>query len=264
MFNLLKQTFLIIVIAISVLTSSYAQVTEPQMIFVKGGAFKMGSKKGDYDEKPVHQVVLSNYYIGKFEITVKQYREFCNATGKKMPPMPTEEWYEEHDQAEKWVWKDNNPIAKINWHNATAYCKWLSKETGKNYSLPTEAQWEYAAKGGNKSKNNLYSGSDNINEVAWYDETTYEKGTRPVGRLKPNEIGIYDMSGNVWEWCKDNYARYKSGTQKNPKGPEKTNFRVIRGGSWYYVGEMTKVTTRDGPYPHYSNFNYGFRVVINP
>lgn len=264
MLKLLRPAFVFISIISMSISSLKSQITEPEMAFVKGGSFKMGSNTGDYDERPVHQVILSNYYIGKYEITVKQYKEFCNATGKKMPPMPVEEWYEEHDQAKKWEWKDNNPIVNVNWNSATEFCAWLSKETGKNYSLPTEAQWEFAARGGTLSKNSLYSGSDNINEVAWYDETTYERGPQPVGRLKPNELGIYDMSGNAWEWCKDNYAKYKPGTQKNPTGPEKTNFRVIRGGSWYYVAEMAKITTRDGPYPHYSNYDYGFRVVINP
>jgi len=104
----------------------------------------------------------------------------------------------------------------------------------------------------------------NIQEVAWFDETTYERSPMPVGRLKPNELGIYDMSGNAWEWCYDHYAYYKSGSKKDPKGPSKGSFRVVRGGSWYYVESLARVTARDGPYPHYTNYNYGFRVVINP
>lgn len=238
--------------------------TEPEMVFVKGGNFKMGNNNGDHDEKPEHTVVLSSYYISKYEITVKQYREFCQATGKNMPGKPRQQWYQEHDRAKKWQWKDSNPITNVTWTDAMDYVKWLKKKTGKNYDLPTEAQWEFAARGGNNSKNYKYSGSDNINEVAWYDETTYERGPMPVGRLKPNELGIYDMSGNAWEWCKDYYAPYKAGRSKNPTGPSKGLYRVIRGGSWYYVAWMSKVTTRDGPYPNRTNFNYGFRVVINP
>ena len=266
MLKLLNQTlsFSLIIIFFLLQGSSFAQISEPEMVFVKGGAFKMGDPKGDYDEKPVTHVILSNYYIAKYEVTVKQYREFCTATGRKMPATPTQEWYEEHDKAKKWEWKDNYPIVKVTWNDAIAYCEWLAKETGKNYTLPTEAQWEFAARGGTKSKNSIYSGSDNINEVAWFDETTYEKGPQPVGKLKPNELLIHDMSGNAWEWCKDNYGRYKGGSLTNPQGPEKSNFKVIRGGSWYYVAQMAKVTTRDGPYPHYSNYNYGFRVAINP
>lgn len=238
--------------------------TEPEMIFVKGGTFKMGSHDGDDDEKPRHTVNLSSYYISKYEITVKQYREFCQATGRAFPSDPPDMWYIEHDRAATWTWSGNKPMCKVNWYDAKAYCKWLTENTGKNYDLPTEAQWEFAAKGGTKSKQYEYSGSDNINEVAWYDETTYERGPMPIGRLKPNELGIYDMSGNVWEWCNDYYAKYTGSKKKDPTGPGSGLFKVVRGGSWYYVGYMAKVTTRDGPYPDYSNYNYGFRVVINP
>ena len=245
------------------LNFSYAQ-TEPTMVFVKGGTFIMGSEKGDYDEVPVHKVTLKSYYISKYEVTVLQYREFCAETGVKMPLVPAPEWYQEHDEAKKWTWRETNPISYVKWNEADAYCKWLSKSTGKNYSLPTEAQWEFAARGGVKSKNFTYSGSENPNEVCWYDETTYERGPMPVGRLKPNELGIYDMSGNVWEWCLDYYAKYKSSSQKDPKGPTKGVYRVVRGGSWYYVGKMCRLTSRDGPRIAYTNYNYGFRVVINP
>ncbi len=241
---------------------SFAQ-TEPEMVFVKGGTFKMGNNQGDSDEKPEHTVTVSSFYISKFEITVKQYREFCTATGKQMPPKPNDEWYQEHDKAKAWEWKDANPMTFVTWDEAMAYIKWLNEKTGKNYDLPTEAQWEFAAGGGTLSKQYKYSGSDNINEVAWFDETTYERGPMPIGRLKPNELGIYDMSGNAWEWCKDFYAPYKAGKFKNPVGPTKGQFRVIRGGSWYYVAWMSKITTRDGPYPDRANYNYGFRVVMN-
>jgi len=261
----MKITRLVILFSIvSMFTNMLFSQIEPEMIFVKGGSFRMGSTSGDNDEAPAHTVILSNYYIGKYEITIKQYRQFCDASGHKMPEDPSSDWYEEHDQVRKWTWKDNSPIANISWNDARAYCDWIAKETGKNYNLPTEAQWEFAARGGLNSKHYKYSGSDNLNEVGWYDETTYERGTMAVGRLKPNELGIYDMSGNVWEWCLDRYGKYKSTMLKNPQGPEKGNYRVIRGGAWYYVDNMCKVTTRDGPYPYYSNFNYGFRVVINP
>jgi len=241
----------------------FAQI-EPELVFVKGGAFQMGNNNGSSDEKPVHTVILSDFYIGKYEVTVKEYQTFCKATGKKMPPMPKDSWYEEHPSARKWVWKSSYPILYVNWNDAMAYCKWLSQKTGKRYTLPTEAQWEYAARGGQKSRNYKYSGSNNINKVAWYDETTYEKGPQPVGLLKPNELGIYDMSGNAWEWCYDKYARYPAANQRNPKGPDRGIFRVIRGGSWYYIDDMARVTSRDGPYPHYTNYNYGFRVVRIP
>jgi formylglycine-generating enzyme len=236
----------------------------PDMIFVKGGTFRMGSNTGESDEKPVHTVSLSDYYIGKYEVTVAQYKAFCIETGKKMPPDPKPEWYEEHKNAVKWVWRDDYPIVNISWRDAMEYCDWLSKKTGHKYTLPTEAQWEYAARGGNKSGNYSYSGSSNINKVAWYDETTFEKGPKPVGTLRPNELGIFDMSGNAWEWCLDFFGKYTSESKKDPQGSSSSPYRVIRGGSWYYVAHLARVTARDGPYPHYTNYNYGFRVARIP
>ncbi|MCQ2975706.1 MAG: formylglycine-generating enzyme family protein [Bacteroidales bacterium] len=257
-------TFILVLIFVIFLPTNniIAQTTiPPTMIYVKGGSFKMGSNNGYPDERPVHNVNLSDFYISKYEITVAQYRAFCNATGHKMPIDPNKAWYEEHDNAVKWQWIDTYPIVYVTYYDAIAFCKWLSETTHETYTLPTEAQWEYAARGGNQSKNYKYSGSNNIDEVAWYDETTNEKGLRSVGKLKPNELGIYDMSGNAWEWCLDFYGTYPSSSQRNPQGPSKGDFRVIRGGSWYYSEDMTKVTSRDGPKPTFTNYNYGFRVV---
>ena len=243
---------------------SFAQTTNPpDLIFVKGGQFKMGNAKSGGDEVPVHDVRISDFYIGKYEVTVAQYRAFCNATGHSFPAPPPPKWYEEHDHAIKWQWCDTYPIVNVSYFDAKAYCKWLSETTGEKYDLPTEAQWEYAARGGQQSKNYRYAGSNDIDEVAWYDETTNEKGIKKVGLLQPNELGIYDMSGNAWEWCLDFYAKYPSGTQRDPQGPSKGDFRVIRGGGWYYFDDMATVTVRDGPKPVEANFDYGFRVVKN-
>ena len=239
-----------------------AQSTNPpDMIFVKGGTFKMGSNDGYADEAPVHSVTLSDFYIGKYEVTVAQYRQFCSATNHRFPGLPDDDWYAEHENAAQWQWNDTYPIVNISYFDAIAYCQWLSELTGEHYTLPTEAQWEYAARGGNKSKNYKYAGSNDIDEVAWYDETTRERGPRSVGRLKPNELGIYDMSGNAWEWCLDYWGNYSAKAQKDPTGPAQGGYKVIRGGSWYYVDDMAKLTSRDGPKPDKPNFNYGFRVV---
>lgn len=238
-----------------------AQYSAPETVLVKGGTFKMGNANGYSDESPQHSVTLSDFYIGKYEVTVAEYKTFCAVTGRKMPPNPPASWYEEHAEAVKWEWKNDYPMVDVTWYDAVAYCKWLSQVTGDSYSLPTEAQWEYAASGGSQSKHFIYSGSNNINEVAWYDETTDETGPRAVGQKKPNELGIYDMSGNAWEWCSDFYGKYTSASQKNPTGPSKGQFNVIRGGSWYYVEDMARLTSRDGPKPVFTNYNYGFRVV---
>lgn len=235
----------------------------PEMIFVKGGKFLMGSKDGYDDELPIHQVTLSDFYIGKYEVTVKQYKLFCKETGHPFPSKPDKSWYEEHYKIKEWIWRDNNPIVNVNWYDATAYCNWLSKKTGENYTLPTEAQWEYAARGGSKADNYIYSGSNSLKKVAWYDETTAERGSRPVGQLLPNKLGIYDMSGNAFEWCLDYYGPYPSKAVKDPKGPKRGQYRVIRGGGWYYMEEFCRVAQRDGPKPTLRKFVYGFRVVKN-
>ena len=243
--------------ALGVGEASAQSTNPPDMIFVKGGTFKMGSNDGYADEAPVHSVTLSDFYIG----TVAQYRQFCTATNHRFPDPPKPDWYEEHENAVQWQWNDTYPIVNITYFDAIAYCQWLSELTGEHYTLPTEAQWEYAAKGGSKSKNYKYAGSNDIDEVAWYDETTRERGPRSVGRLKPNELGIYDMSGNAWEWCLDYWGNYSAKAQKDPTGPAQGGYKVIRGGSWYYVDDMAKLTSRDGPKPGKPNFNYGFRVV---
>ncbi len=233
----------------------------PEMVFVKGGSFKMGSNNGYKDEKPIHSASLSDFYIGKYEVTVAQYRLFCKQTHHPFPPKPDRQWYDEHDKVREWTWRDNNPIVDVSWYDAQEYCEWLSKQTGDEYSLPTETQWEFAARGGNKSHKYKYSGSNDINEVAWYDETTYERGPKPVGQLKPNELGIYDMSGNAFEWCKDIYGHYPSRGGRNPSGAKRGPYKVIRGGSWYYVDDFCRVTQRDSPKPTLRKFVYGFRVA---
>ncbi len=136
----IKLKLLIYLFLLSISTQlTFSQIL-PNLIFVKGGAFQMGNNGGDPDEKPVHTVILSDFYIGKYEVTVQEYQDFCKATGKKMPAMPKAEWYEEHPDSKKWAWKSKNPMLHVSWNNAMAYCKWLSGKTGKNYTLPTEAQ----------------------------------------------------------------------------------------------------------------------------
>lgn len=260
----MKKYNICILVTILAINYTTAQNTKyPEMILVPGGNFTMGANKGYEDEKPTHTVTLSNFYIGKYEVTVAQYKEFCKATKHPFPPKPKKNWYEEHDNVKEWTWRDNKPIVNVNWYDATAYCKWLSEETGEKYSLPTEAQWEYAAKGGKNPDKYQYAGSDNIKTVAWYDETTYERGPKTVGQLKPNKLGIYDMSGNAFEWCHDFYGKYQSKKTKNPKGPKNGQYKIIRGGSWFYFDEFCRITQRDSPKPNLKKFVYGFRVVKN-
>jgi len=262
----MKKIYILAISSLVLIISANLDITSkyPEMVKVDGDVFKMGSNDGYEDEEPIHQVTLSDFYIGKYEVTVAEYREYCKATGSKFPAKPSPRWYDEHDQVKKWEWKDKNPIVNVTWYEAIAYCKWLSDETGDNYSLPTEAQWEYAARGGNKSIGYEFAGSNNVNEVAWYDETTYERGPRQIGTLKPNELEIYDMSGNAMEWCFDGYEKYSKKKQKDPQGGSSAILeKIIRGGSWFYVSEFCRTTQRDCPKANKTKYDYGFRVVKN-
>ncbi len=228
------------------------------MVYVEGGTFQMGatSEQGrDYysDEIPVHSVTLSDYYIGKFEVTQGLWEKVMGTTI--------------HEQRIKAGYSSTNgvgsdyPMYYVNWEEAQEFCTRLGQLTGKNYALPTEAQWEYAARGGVKSRGYKYSGSNTIGNVAWYSDNS-SSSTHPVATKQPNELGLYDMSGNVWEWCSDWDGYYSSESQSNPTGPSTGSRRVLRGGSWGYYAGGCRVSYRIGNYPSYRNFNYGFRVVL--
>ena len=220
-----------------------------EMIAVKGGTFTMGctSEQGgdcDSDEKPTHSVTLSDYYIGKFEVTQKLWKAVMRTNPSYFKG-------------------DNLPVEDVSWNDALEFIRKLNQKTGQNFRLPTEAEWEYAARGGNKSRGYKYSGSNNIGDVAWCAEYSGSK-THPVGTKSPNELGIYDMSGNVWEWCQDWYESYSSGSQTNPTGPSTGSHRVLRGGSWNGTAWICRVSDRDGNNPGDRDFNFGFRLVLDP
>jgi len=266
--------------------------TPSGMARVKGGSFQMGSNEGSSDEKPVHTVTLMyDYWIGKYEVTFNEYDTYCAATGKSKP------------SDEGWG-RGTRPVMNVTWWDAIGYCNWLSEREGlkkayddkgnlldksgkvttditkvEGYRLPTEAEWEYAARGGQNSKGYKYAGSNDLNEVGWYWQNSGDKWlpgtdndwdedkikanknkTRLVGEKKPNELGLYDMSGNVWEWCHDWYGGYSSVTQTNPVGPSSGAYRVNRGGSWYDFAQGCRAAYRGCSTPTFSNFNLGFRV----
>jgi formylglycine-generating enzyme len=220
------------------------------MIFVKGGSFNMGSNDGNDPEKPMHKVTLSSFSIGKYEVTVAEYQAFCNATGHTMPAAPS------------WGWHDPHPMVNVSYDDAIAYCKWLSSTTNKNYRLPTEAEWEYAARGGDKSRGYIYSDSNNLSKVGWYQDNSGGL-VNFVGTKKPNELGIYDMSGNVWEWCSDWYdtAYYSTSPADNPKGPSSGEYRVLRGGSYASEAKYCSVVFRTAHPAATLTSDVGFRVV---
>lgn len=197
-----------------------------------------------------HTVTLSSYSIGKYPVTLGQYKKYCTSTGISMPDEPS------------WGWNDKQPIVKVNYNDAVAYCNWLGEQYGGDWSLPTEAQWEFAARGGNNSQNFNYSGSDDLDEVAWNSDNTGSK-TQTVGRKKANELGIYDMSGNVWERCKDWYSEYSNAPQTNPKGLTSGAYRVMRGGSWEYSAAYCHVDYRFFNAPSNRDKDVGFRVVLS-
>ena len=216
---------------------------EPEMVFVQGGSFQMGNDDGRGDEKPVHTVTVSNFYIGKYPVTQAEWIAIMDANPSQFKG-------------------DKLPVERVSWNDTQEYIQKLSEKTGRKYRLPTEAEWEYAARGGNQSKGCLFSGSNDINDVAWNQDNSGSK-THPVGTKKANELGVFDMSGNVWEWCNDYYDEnyYKNSPTTNPQGAAKSDYRSVRGGSWNVNYNYCRVSIR----VKYSSVNrfslYGFRVV---
>lgn len=256
----------------------------PETVLVKGGYFTMGSTKEQIthsfsDELPAVKVKLDDFWIGKYEITNAQYAEFLSDKGNQIEG--GESWYKEDKYAliqrksdSSFVLKsgfENYPVSNVTWYGANAYCQWLSQKTGLNFRLPTEAEWEYAARGGQQSKKYIYSGSNMPEEITWSNEYAVNSGTNwgfkkgkgihPVGLKLPNELGIYDMSGNLSEWCSDLYHNNLDGGQ-NPKGPKYGSKRVLRGGSWDNKALSARVSARSFSNP-VARFlvNKGFRVV---
>jgi formylglycine-generating enzyme required for sulfatase activity len=225
-----------------------------QMVLVRGGTFRMGCDEkidGDCekDEQPVHRVTLSDFYIGKYEVTEKQWRTVMRKDASEV-------FFEDCDDC---------PVTSVSWNDVQVFLQKLNEKTGKEYRLPTETEWEYAARGGNQNRYFRYSGSNNIDEVAWYDSNSGGK-THTVGTKKTNALGIYDMSGNVSEWCSDrfNVGFYiLSDGLINPQGPLSGESRVLRGGSWDYKSKDIRVVNRGSGYPDVKVNNWGFRIVLS-
>jgi len=252
----MKNLFPLSLIVIGVLVfasfiSTHAQTT-PEMIKVEGGTFTMGDTEmeGEGDEQPAHSVTLKTFSMAKTETTVLQWKTFCTATGRKMPEPPS------------WGWIDTHPMVMVNWDDAVAYCDWLSEKMDADYRLPTEAEWEYAARGGKLSKGTKYSGGRSLDIAGWFDANSNSQ-TQAVATKNPNELGLYDMSGNVWEWCKDWYGAYTAEAQTNPKGASSGTFRVLRGGGWDGTSAGCRVAFRTYRGPTYRYSRIGFRVVLS-
>jgi formylglycine-generating enzyme required for sulfatase activity len=231
-------------------TTGRTSAIEPEMVFVKGGTFRMGatSEQGYNvynDEKPAHSVTLSDYYIGKYEVTQAQWEAVMgnNPSYFKGDPLC--------------------PVEQVSWNDVQEYITKLNQLTGKTYRLPTEAEWEYVARGGANSKGYKYSGSNTLSVVAWYKGNSGNK-THPIGSKKPNELGIYDMSGNVKEWCIDWYGNYSWFEKTKPMGPSFGYSRLNRGGSWDDRTRYCRVSNRCSDYPGSRSRYLGFRLALTP
>jgi formylglycine-generating enzyme required for sulfatase activity len=230
------------------------------MVLVEGGTFQMGSNNGKSYEKPVHTVTVKSFYLGKYEVTQKEWAEVMGSSPSRFKG-------------------DNLPVENVSWFDAVEYCNKRSLKEGlvpayrgsgdsitcdfkaTGYRLPTEAEWEYAAKGGNKDYMVFeYAGGNSPGAVAWYkDNSGYQ--THPVGTKQPNSLGLYDMSGNVWEWCWDRYGRYSGGSQSDPVGASLGSNRVIRGGSFRFTAADVRSASRYLSEPSSRNDNFGFRLL---
>ena len=223
-----------------------------EMVAVEGGTFNMGSNDTEAydDEKPVHSVTLSDYYIGETEVT----QELWKAVMGRNPS---------HFKGDKY------PVESVSYDDCVDFINKLNTllagqlPDGRKFHLPTEAEWEFAARGGNKGKNNnnKYSGSNSIDDVAWYDDNSGGR-THPVKQKQPNELGLYDMSGNVWEWCSDWCGSYSSSPQTDPEGPSSGESRVVRGGSWLFNAQFCRVAIRVYDTPDYRSSGFGLRLAF--
>ena len=219
------------------------------MVYVEGGTFTMGGTAEqigdmDYNEEPSHNVTLSSYYICKYEVTQALWRAVMGSNPS----------YKKGDKL---------PVECVSWDDCQTFINRLNSYTGRNFRLPTEAEWEFAARGGKNSRHYKYSGSNNINDIAWYHDnsgTPTPRHVHPVGCKRPNELGLYDMSGNVYEWCNDWYGSYTSYSQTNPTGPVTGAYHVKRGGSWNDYARYCRSSTR---YNGATDSEIGLRLVLS-
>lgn len=261
-----------------VITSLSAQLDSIPLVFVEGGRFLMGNDTlhGDRDEVPVHEVIVRDFYMGQFEITNRQFCAFLNEMGNQEEGGVT--WINLYPKIKRggvspfqfkdgryWIKPgyEEHPVVRVSWYGAKAFCKWLSEKKGKLYRLPTEAEWEYAARGGIKGEGYEFAGSPNLGEVAWRSsDNKKDLITRQVGLKKPNELDIYDLSGNVWEWCQDWYAPYpRDGARRDVGGPAEGITKVCRGGRWHKDSADCRIANRNYFRPDYRVYELGFRVV---
>ena len=238
---------LLLIGAMSCLQAQNIKESDIEVVYIPSGSFTMGCtyEQGSdcsYDEKPSHQVRLGAYAIAKYEVTQKLWKAVMGNNPSR-------------------VQGDDLPVHNVTWEEVQTFIARLNQMTGMNYRLPTEAEWEYAARGGAQAMSSQYSGNADLNVVGWYSENSESK-VHPVGLKQPNALGLYDMSGNVWEWCNDVYGFYSDQDQENPQGPEKGSTRVTRGGCYAALAKMCRTTTRKSLYQGGSDNATGFRLAF--
>jgi formylglycine-generating enzyme required for sulfatase activity len=231
-----------------------------KMIYVEGGSFHMGATpeqmdSASGDEYPVHTVTLDSFYIGECEVTQAQWEKIMGTSIFRQQ-------LKANCYSGPAGYGDEYPMHFVNWAEAQDFCRELSRITGKTYMLPTEAQWEYAARGGKNNERTKYCGNDHLDAVGW----NHVRSSYPVKQKRPNSLGIYDMSGNVWEWCSDWYSEsyYSFSPQRNPSGPGSGIRRMLRGGSWTSSESDCRTTNRARSNPSDRDDNNGFRVICLP
>jgi formylglycine-generating enzyme required for sulfatase activity len=217
-----------------------------------GATAEQGSDSYD-DEKPTHTVTIDSYYIAECEVTQAQWEKIMGRTISEQRDL-------RGTSSSLYGVGDDYPVYYVNYDDAKEFCTKLSQLTGKTYSLPTEAQWEYAARGGNKSEGYKYSGSSTIGSVSWYSGNAGSTA-HPIKQKQPNELGLYDMSGNIYEWCSDWFGSYTSASQTNPTGVSSGTYRVMRGGSWQHAQTSSRVSDRGSYIPSTRGLDAGLRIV---
>jgi sulfatase modifying factor 1 len=224
---------------------------QPKLVLIPAGWFSMGSETGQENERPVHRVWVDAFYLAACQVTNAEYAVFLKMTGGPKPPM----WDDAHFN------HPEQPVAAVSWFEARRYCKWLGGISGRKYRLPTEAEWERAARGGEEGK--LFPWGDSPPESLPKYDQRWITGPEPVGRDQPNGFGLYDMCANVHEWCGDWYQAdyYAVSPERNPRGPEGGQRRASRGGSWRHHVKVTRCAARSSIPPEFQYADYGFRVA---
>jgi formylglycine-generating enzyme required for sulfatase activity len=221
-----------------------------EFVLIPGGCYEMGDTFGDGEahEKPVHKVCVDDFYMAKYEVTQKQWQKVMGSNPSHFKGC------------------EGCPVETVSWDDVQAFISKLNSQTGMRFRLPTEAEWEYAVRSGGKKEKWAGTNSESsLGDYAWYDGNSGQR-THPVGQRKPNGWGLYDMSGNVWEWVNDWYddKYYGKSPEKNPQGPSGGTYRVLRGGAWGGHQDFARCASRHGHFPDFRNYDNGFRCARTP